>query len=133
MYGYVAFDRGTSPVAMAAMIVAGAALTGALIALFVCFSKKGKRCKQSEKEKKLSAETETVCACALPTSEKCNAAPKKTRSDFVVGVRSFFRGRTWASVKKNKLMYLIVLPAVIFRFGVQLRAYVWNCNRVSGL
>ena len=114
MYGYVAFDRGPSPVAMAAMIVAGAALTGALIALFVCFSKKGKRCKQSEKEKKLSAETETVCACALPTSEKCNAAPKKTRSDFVVGVRSFFRGRTWASVKKNKLMYLIVRPAVIF-------------------
>lgn len=114
IYGYVAFDRGTSPVAIAAMSIGGALLIGVLVFLFVYFSKKGKTYKQSKAEKESSSEGETACCYMQPISETEKDKPKKEKSNFAVGVRLFLRGGTWANVKKNKLLYLIVLPAVIF-------------------
>lgn len=118
---------------MAAMIVAGAALTGALIALFVCFSKKGKRCKQSEKEKKLSAETGDRLRLRAADLRKMQCRPEKNeerlccRSPFVLSRKDL-------GEREKEQTYVSYRSACCdFRFGVQLRAYVWNCNRVSGL
>ncbi|MFR1983847.1 MAG: hypothetical protein ACLS4Z_09175 [Christensenellaceae bacterium] len=127
MYGYVAFDRGTSPVAMAAMIVAGVALTGALF--FVRLFSKKENDASSRKEKSFGR-NETVCACALPTSE--NATPPENEIDFVVD--SFVLSRKDLGEREKEQTYVSYRSACCdFRFGVQLRAYVWNCNRVSGL
>ena len=38
----------------------------------------------------------------------------KKKSDLAIGAEQFFKGKLWARIVKNKLMYLIILPALVF-------------------
>lgn len=118
MYGYVVLNRGMSPVALAAIIAGGVLIVGGLIALYIYFVRAGKKYKlQKAAEARfngVSGENSNNNGGEPNNKKEVALVAKKEKGDFATGVYAFFHGKTWANIKKNRLMYLIALPAVIF-------------------
>lgn len=117
MYGYVVFNRGMAPATVAAIISGCVVTIGALIALYIYLVKVGKKYKL---KKTAEAHVNGVSCENLnnnggePNNKEKTFVAKKEKSNFSIGVYAVFHGKTWANIKKNRLMYLIALPAVIF-------------------
>lgn len=129
IYGYIVFSQGLSPVAVG-FICAFGVLVAFLIAFIVIKLNKSGKKRRAEiigENKKFTAENdlfkekhgeaenlpEYVLVEKKVTGEKLkkNALLLK-KNNISLGVYSFFHGKTWAGIKKYRLMYLIALPAV---------------------
>ena len=129
IYGYIAFSQGLSGVAIGFICAGGALVAFLIVYTLIKLKKSGaKRRTEIYKENKKIDES---CSLNIDTKNENDdendsayesgvvAANKKAKNasllkknDISLGLYSFFTGKTWASIKKYKLMYLIALPAV---------------------
>ena len=109
-YGYVVFSQGLSPVAVALIIIAALIVFGLITYMFFSLYTSGKkrRVQMINENKNFDVENK------IEAEKKARNERLLKKNNISIGLNCFFTGKTWASIKKYKLMYLIILPAFVF-------------------
>lgn len=127
IYGYIAFSQGLSGVAIGFICLAAALIVFLIVFALIRLKKSGARRrseihtenKKIDESLSLDLKNENDYETGAVGEGRRVAENKKAKNtallkknDISLGLNSFFNGKTWASIKKYKLMYLIALPAV---------------------
>ena len=138
MLGYAVYEQSLSPAAIAGIAIFCVALGGGIAALAAALIARGKKVTVPLAEK--IGDEKPLCGQGTGTAEKAetmetagtdtepfyelqraSAIKKesvgkplvKKENYFSAGVADVFRGKTWKNIRKNRWLYLIILPAML--------------------
>lgn len=138
MLGYAVYEQSLSPAAIAGITIFCVALGGGIAALAAALIARGKKVTAPLAEK--IGDEKPLCGQGAGTAEKAEtmetagtdtepfyelqraSAMKKEsvgkplvkkENYFAAGVADVFRGKTWKNIRKNRWLYLIILPAML--------------------